>query len=487
MNHDDGRRGLRAALSLILSPAIALGVTCGAVLLACGDAGDPAAPGPKDASPDSLIEPFDASSTDSGGGENDCVSFSDTEVAQIKTLSPLPSVPKDSTNKYADDPNAAKLGQMLFYEDGYSGKIVIANDGTNGGLGNVGEEGKVSCASCHAGAALADTRSKPGNVSLGTDYGTRNALAVVNSAFYPWTNWGGRFDSQWSLPPAVAENARIMAGNRLALAHLIWNKYKAEYELVFGALDPDLDPASANAARFPPAGKPKANAADPDGPWELMAAADRTIVNTILANFGKAIQAYQRLLVSRNAPLDKYVAGERSALSCAAKRGLKIFLGKGGCIQCHSGPFLSDGKFHALAVPQTGAKVPATDLGRYADVPALLASPFNVNGAFSDDKTTSKLNGLAQDPSQRGEFRTPTLRGTALSGPYMHAGQFSTLKEVFAFYAAGGGDPGDAGITKYSSLKPFPLQGSDEADLQALMEALSGDPIPSTLTQDTSK
>lgn len=423
----------------------------------------------------------------SGGGmidPND--GFTNEEIAAMKQLSPLPALPPDPTNKYADDLKAAALGQMLFHDKSYSGGLVVGDDGTNGGLGAVGDAGKVSCKSCHDSTALDDQRSKPNNVSLGIDYGTRNALSITNSAFYAWTNWGGRFDSQWSLPLAVAENARTMKSSRLQVVHMIWNKYRTEYDAIFPVpLDAALDPAAPDAARFPPAGKPKANAADPDGPWEMMTAADRLIVNTIYANYGKAIAAYQRLLVSRDAPFDKYVAGDKSAMNDGAKRGLKVFLGKGACATCHSGPHFADDQFHALGVPQTGAHVPAADLGRYADVPGLLASPFNTNGAFSDDTMTGKLNGLAQANEQKGQFRTKSLRGVALAAPYMHSGQFTTLEEVVAFYNDGGGMVADVVLDPL--MKPLSLTAGEQSDLVEFMKSLTGAPVPPALLMDTSK
>lgn len=456
-------------------------------LFACGDDDSNATPAPSQIDSGSFdgSKPAEDASTAEGGDPND--GFTAAEIATLRTMSPLPALPKDPTNKYAEDPKAAKLGQMLFFDKSYSGPIVAANDGTNGGLGAVGETGKVSCASCHSGSALIDDRSKPGNVSIAIDFGTRNALAIVNSSFNPWTNWGGRFDSQWSLPPAVAENPRNMASSRLALAHTIFNKYKAEYEETFGALDPALNPAAVDAARFPAAGKPKAAAADPDGAWELMAPADRTIVNTIFANFGKAIQAYMRLVVSRNAAFDRYIAGSRDALSDSAKRGARIFIGKGGCVGCHAGPTFSDGQFHALGVTQTGPHVPATDLGRFTDVAPLLVSPFNTNGDFSDDKTTGKLTGLTQTDVQRGQFRTPSLRNVAQGAPFFHTGEKTTLAEVIAFYNAGGGDVGDAGITKDVRMKPLGLTPTESADLVAFLESLSGEAVSAALTQNTAK
>ncbi len=421
-----------------------------------------------------------------GGAFDPNGGFTDTEIAQMQTLSPLPAVPPDPTNKYADNMNAALLGQMLFHDKSYSGALVVGDDGTNGGLGAVGDTGKVSCKSCHSGEGLDDQRSMPNNVSLGIDYGTRNALEITNSAFYAWTNWGGRFDSQWSLPLAVAENPRTMKSTRLQVVHMLWNKYRTEYDAIFPVpLDAALDPMAADAARFPPAGKPKAMMTDPDGPWEMMTAADRTIANTIFANYGKAIQAYQRLLVSRDAPFDKFVAGDKTALSESAKRGIKVFLGKGGCVTCHSGPHFADDQFHALGVPQMGNHVPGVDLGRNADVPALLASVFNTAGAFSDDPTTGKLTGLSQVNEQKGQFRTKSLRGVALSSAYMHAGQFATLDDVVAFYDAGGGMVTD--VVTDPLMKPLGLTVQEKTDLVEFMKSLTGAPVPAPLLMDTSK
>jgi cytochrome c peroxidase len=347
----------------------------------------------------------------------------------------------------------------------------------------VGDTGKVACASCHtAGSMLMDDqRSSPNNVSLGTDYGPRNALGIVDSSYYKWTNWGGRFDSQWSLPLAVAENPKIMNSTRLAVAHVLYAKYRAEYNAIFPvALDAALDPTAVDATRFPPTGKPGQAA------YDNMATADKAIVDRIFANYGKAIAAYERKLVSGNSRFDQFVAGDRTALSSAEIHGLRLFLAK-GCVTCHAGPAFTDNQFHALAVTQTGAHVPASDLGRYQDVPALLASAFNTAGAFSDDTTTGMLTGLVQDNSQKGQFRTKGLRNLAQSGPFMHDGTLATLADVIAFYDAGGGDPGTTGIVKDALVQPLGLSAQDRADLAAFLGALVGDPVPAHLLADTSQ
>ncbi len=440
------------------------------ILIACGGSNtktpDAPPPPPIDAPPDA-----------------DPDALTPTELAAIAQLSPLPAVPADTTNAFADNAAAAALGQMLFFDKSYSGALAVGDDTNTSALGMVGETGKVACASCHTAGSMQidDQRSVPNNVSLGCDYGPRNALGIVNSSHYAWTNWGGRFDSQWSLPLGVAENPKLMNSTRLTIAHMLWDKYRSEYDAIFPVpLDPSLDPTATDASRFPASGKPG------QATYDGMATADKLIVDTIYANYGKAIAAYMRKLVSGNSRFDQFVAGDRSALTSSEIQGLKLFLAK-GCVQCHSGPAFSDQKFHALVVAQTGPHVPTSDLGRYTDVVPLLASPFNTNGVFSDDTNTGRLTGLAQDTSQQGQFRTKGLRNVALSGPFMHDGTLATLDDVIAFYDQGGGDPGTTGIVKDPLIQPLGLTATERGELVAFLDALTGDPISAMLLADTSK
>jgi cytochrome c peroxidase len=433
------------------------------ILLLAAACGDDHQTLPPDAAP--VIEP-DASDPDA---------LTAAELAQIATMSPLPAVPADTTNAYADNASAARLGQMLFYDKSYAGALAVADSGTNGGLGKVGDTGKVSCASCHAvgSDSLDDRRSLPGAVSLGTDLGTRNALGAINSSYYTWTNWGGRFDSQWSLPLAVAENAKIMNTTRLQVAHMLYAKYRTEYDAIFPVdLDPDLDPAATNASRFPATGKPS------DSNWTGMQTADQGIVNRIYANYGKALAAYVRTLVSRDAPFDRFVAGDATAISPAAIRGVRVFL-SAGCAQCHGGPTFTDNEFHALGVV-------STDLGRHPDIAGMLASPFSVNSVYSDNTNTNKLTGLAQVDSQKGQFRTKGLRNIAGAGPYMHDGQFATLAAVVEFYDQGGG-AGSSGIVKDPKMVPLGLTAGQKSDLVEFLKTLSGAALSPQLVVDTSK
>jgi cytochrome c peroxidase len=227
-----------------------------------------------------------------------------------------------------------------------------------------------------------------------------------------------------------------------------------------------------------------------DPTWMSMTAADQQIVLTIVANFAKAIGAYERLLVSREAPFDKFIAGDDSALSEMAKRGAALFVGKARCIACHSGPFFTDNNFHNLG------EGPSSDQGRFGAIAGLSRNQFNGGGAFSDDPIAgkAKLDGLMQEPSQVGAFRTPTLRNVAQTAPYMRTGRLKTLEEVIDFYNAGGGtitppDPVPGGPpppTKDPLLAPLGLCDDEKAALVEFLKALTGEPVPANLTEDTS-
>lgn len=402
--------------------------------------------------------------------------FTTTEWETIQGMSPLPAVPADPTNKYADNPDAVAFGRRIFWEKRYAGPIVVADDGMNGGLGAAGETGKVSCGSCHFPEAhWADTRSKPNNLSVGVNRGTRNSPSLLNVAFYDWYTWAGRLDTLWTQGASAMESPD-MVGNRCGIAHMLWDdmSYRTAYNALFDDdLPAALDPAAPDAARFPAACRPKAAGAA-DGPWEMMAADDRVAIQRVMSNLGKAIAAYERKLVSGNAPFDKYAAGDTKAISASAKRGLKLFIGEAFCVQCHQGPNFTDQKFHNLGVPQTGPNVPATDTGRFDDIPKMLSNPLNGKSQFSDDVAagTKKLEGIMQQETDKGAFRTKNLRGCSTTGPYEHNGVFNTLREVVDFYAAGGGA---TPYTKDEKIKPLTLTDTQKEDLVEFLKTLTGD------------
>jgi cytochrome c peroxidase len=414
------------------------------------------------------------------------------EMTVAKTQSPLPPLPPNTSNKYADNPAAAKLGQRFFFDKSIAGPIVYGpND-----LGKVGETGKVSCASCHVAPWGTDTRSFPNELSLGVTWTTRNTPPIANVGFYEWFYWDGRSDSLWQQALLAGENALQQGSDRLRITHVIYTKYKADYEAIFGALDSRFDPN--DPAAFPPVGKPKAGGA-PDGVWEAIPAADQTIITQAFVNWGKSIEAYERLIVSRNAPWDKFVAGDNNAISQDAIKGYKLFVGPGYCINCHSGPLFSDSKPHNIGVPSKGGIV---DHGRYDTLLKALTNKFRADGPWSDDQAggTAKYAAASATPEQfdwatpqagpvpmedLGKFRTKHLRQITQTGPWMHNGSFSTLEEVLALYNAGGGDGGDGMLDK-AFMGHVPLKAEELPLLLEFMKTLTGDPVDPALLMDTS-
>ncbi len=168
------------------------------------------------------------------------------------------------------------------------------------------------------------------------------------------------------------------------------------------------------------------NLAGPEGVWEQLAERLRAIpeyVDLFIEAFqdvhaaadisyvhaANAIAAFEASAWrADNSPFDRFLRGDRKALSRAAKRGMKLFYGKASCASCHQGPFQTDHEFHAIAMPQIG--------------------PGKGDGADGrDDFGRERVTG---DSADRYRFRTPTLRNVALTGPWGHDGAYNTLRAV---------------------------------------------------------
>lgn len=158
----------------------------------------------------------------------------------------------------------------------------------------------------------------------------------------------------------------------------------------------------------------------------------------------KAIASYVRTILSGNSAFDRFRAGDRNALSPAAQRGLALFEGSARCVRCHTGFNFTDEGYHNIGV---GMDRENPDLGRY---------------------TVTKAD------TDRGAFKTPTLRDVAKRPPYMHAGSLRTLEEVVAFYNKGGHpNPWLSG-----EIRPLNLTPQHQADLVAFLQALTGEVSP---------
>jgi cytochrome c peroxidase len=378
---------------------------------------------------------------------------------------------------YADDAQAAVLGKKWFFDPRLSGPLGTDNDGvTNGSLGPPDAMGRIACVDCHdPKLGGSDHRSRPPATSLGANYSGRNAQSVLNAAYIDlargaWQTWDGRGDSLWGGNLLPLERPTSNNATRLQLAHIVFDHYAADYEAVFGAL-PDLS----DAARFPAMGKPG------DPAFDAMTADDRDAVNRVFANLGKALAAYLRRLVSTSfAPsaFDRMLAGEDDAMTPAAIRGARLFIGKAACDDCHRGSAFADQLFHNIGCPQTGDHAFETDLGRYEGIAAVKTSLFTRAGEFSDAVDDTHLRDL--DPADRdvGAFKTPTLRNVGKTGPYMHDGVYATLGEVVNHYNSGGATGNYAG-TRDVTISPLLLDSGEVDDLIEFMRALDdGDPLP---------
>lgn len=418
-------------------------------------------------------------------GDADC-SFNRSEWELIQEMSPMPEPPADPTNKYWNSDAAAALGQKLFFEKRYAGTIKVGVLGKNGGLGAEGEKGKVSCASCHMPqTAFMDTRTNPNNVSLGVGFTGRNTPSLINTVYYDWHGWTGRQDTLWNQSSTSPESADNTGGDRCDYARMLFNHYREEYDAVF---DEDLpvemaDTSTNTPLRFPLKCKPKSAATAPDGPWELMPSEDRQIILRVMANYAKAIAAYEMRLVSRDAPFDRYVGGEVDAISPGAKRGLKLFVGKAACNECHFGPMFTDQGFHNLGLRQMGINIPPVDEGRFGDLGRLISHPLNSMSAFSDGPNRVNIEGLQPREEDMGTFRTPMLRGVAETAPYFHTGAAETLEDVIRYYNEGGGDSGFSG-SKDVRLAPLDLTEDEISDLAEFLTTLTGEPIAEYLTEN---
>ena len=403
-------------------------------------------------------------------GKQEAGFYSPEELEKIYELSPVPKVPADKTNAYADNVAAADLGKILFFDK----RLSCA--------------GNVSCATCHNpkagwsdGLATPKVFLNPHLNSKKRFFSKRRVPSLWNVAYNRWMFWDGRSDSLWSQALGPPENPIEMeGGSRLLYAHEVYDdkNLKGKYESVFGKL-PDLS----DNKRFPLNGCPR-----PEEPksvvnlaWTSMTEADQTAVNRVYSNLGKSLEAFERKIVSNHSRFDSYVEGLKenngskiSLLTESEKRGLKLFVGAGKCVACHSGPNFTDGGFHNLRVPSKNSSLP-DDPGRIAGIPTVKANLFNGAGAFSDDHSglsAKRLGLLKAFPINRGQFKTPGLRNVAVFGPYMHQGQIRTLREVVEYYSTLKGALKQRGPDE-GLLTAVHLKHSEIEDLVAFLNTLT--------------
>jgi cytochrome c peroxidase len=255
---------------------------------------------------------------------------------------------------------------------------------------------RMACSSCHAPRhAFSDS------VAIRTGAtgraGRRNAPAILNRAWGVAFFWDGRAKS---LEEQVLQPIQDSLEMALPMARLLER------------LEADDDYGRSFSLAFP----------------------DGVTAN----NVARALASYVRTIRSGDSPLDRYQAGDTTALSAEAKRGLELFRGKANCAECHLGPNLTDEEFH-----NTGVSAGTADAGRH---------------------------GVTAREADRGKFKTPTLREVARTGPYMHDGSIATLDDVVTFYD-GGGKPNPELDREIHKLG---LSASEKRDLVAFLRSLTG-------------
>ncbi len=410
-----------------------------------------------------------------GQSESHSVSLDARQRRIALRMSPLPPAPPSPTNAVADDPRAQQLGRELFFDRGLS-----AN-------------GTVACSTCHdPSKAFGDGRP----VAEGLGLMDRHTPSLLNVAHHRWFFWDGRADSLWAQALEPLEEPKEMGSNRVAVARHVYTRprLRAQYEALFGPL-PNLD----DPKRFPTAARPW-----PESPqheqhraWLQLSEADRAASNRVFVNIGKSLEAYQRQLVSADAPFDRFVAGLRdhdltklAAMSPAAVRGYQLFVGKAQCRTCHFGPNFTDREFHNTRVPPRKTDVAGgegagsrPDPGRHRGIRRLKRSPFTATSEYSDERDGAgrqKLATLVNAARLWGSFKTPSLRNVSRTAPYMHQGQFRTLRDVVEFYNT---LEGATAVDHHAETVLVPLRMSDAEvdDLVEFLQALDGAPVSDLL------
>jgi cytochrome c peroxidase len=373
--------------------------------------------------------------------------WSADELKRIQSLSlaSLPTLKSDSSNRVADDAAAAALGKALFFDTRLS-----AN-------------GEISCASCHKPDRQFQDDLPVGH---GMAKGSRRTMPIAGTAYFPFLFWDGRKDSQWSQALGPLENPLEHGADRTMVVRLVTAAYAPQYEALFGPA-----PAMADAPEHAMPGEsgPLATA------WNAMPAAQQEAINRAYANIGKSIAAFERTIAPQPTRFDAYAAAlaagdearAESLFTQAERDGLKLFVGQANCVSCHNGPLFTDNAFHNLGLP---GSTPATDMGRRASVATLKADPFNCLGPYSDANPSAcaELQYMeTASPDLVGAFRSPSLRGVGQRAPYMHSGQFSTLRDVLAHY-----NSAPAAAFGKSELKPLGLTDQQLAELEAFLRTL---------------
>jgi cytochrome c peroxidase len=301
-------------------------------------------------------------------------------------------------------------------------------------------------------------------------------MPIAGTAHSPWFFWDGRMDSQWSQALGPLESGVEHGGDRTQYARLIAAYYKKDYERIFGRM-PQTEKLPEHAG---PNGDSAARAL-----WSALSASQRDEVTHVYANMGKAIAAFERTVTFGETRFDRYVSAVAAgkapnaadSLNADEVAGLRLFIGKANCINCHNGPRFTDDHFHNTGVAASPL-VAAIDSGRASGVRQALQGEFNCLSRSSDAKPEqcSELRFAVTDGHELVRaYKTPSLRNVAVRAPFMHAGQITTLSDVVAHYNRAPRAPFGK-----SELRALKLSKHEEGQLQAFLQTLTAAPVVGT-------
>jgi cytochrome c peroxidase len=333
------------------------------------------------------------------------VQFSESEVRAILAHGPWPTpIAADPTNRASGRRAAVEFGERLFFDTRLS------------------VDGRFSCGTCHVPERNWTDNKVRGVAAAEVD---RNTPTLMNARLGRWYGWDGAADSLWSQSIRPILDRRELGASPRHVAELMRRdeELACRYRRTFGAAPSPTDDEE------------------------------------VLVNVAKILAAFQETFETPPTPFDRFrnalARGEplkEGLYSDAAKRGLRIFVGKGNCASCHSGPNFTNGEFRNNGF--------SADAGRPEGLKAVQASRFNLAGRYNDDP---QKGGRAVQEPEAGAFKVPTLRHLMLTAPYGHDGKRETLADVVRHYSEKGS----------AALPALRLTAAEQTDLVVFLESIS--------------
>jgi len=324
----------------------------------------------------------------------------------------LPVIAEDLSNQYQNNPQAVALGAKLFFDSRLS------------------ESGTIACSVCHQpNREFSDGLS----VASGLEKGQRNTPSLLGVSHQKWFFWDGRKDSLWAqaLEPFEDKAEHNLSRTKLLKIVLADPDYLKLYQAIFTEF-----PSTKDVLSWPDHASPVRDL-DALKVWKGLPKKTRQSVNRAFSNLGKSIAAYEATLAYKVSKFDQYLLDLKNdttstRFNASEVAGLKLFIGKGQCVNCHSSPLLSNQHFQNI-----GSATRGNDKGRSSVAESQAWDSFNCLGEFSDAPKSycSDLKYMSKDRhALSGSFKVPSLRNVSKTAPYLHDGRFKTLEQVVDFY-----------------------------------------------------